>query len=94
MESAARPEYVLPASGVEAGNHIGLPSGRRRGTSETYLRPLYDVAVGGCPCEEGPPLLQEGARHESRSSRIHWRPRTLTHTLVVIDEAQPDSKHT
>jgi phosphate starvation-inducible protein PhoH and related proteins len=77
---------VLSRPAVEAGERLGFLPGDMREKVDPYLRPLYDALYDVLPAERVERGLESG--EIEIAPLAFMRGRTLTHSFVILDEAQ------
>ena len=77
---------VLSRPAVEAGERLGFLPGDLREKVDPYLRPLYDALHDMMPADQ---VMRRMASGEIEIAPLAFmRGRTLTHSFVILDEAQ------
>jgi len=77
---------VLSRPAVEAGERLGFLPGDLREKVDPYLRPLYDALHDMMPADQ---VMRRLASGEIEIAPLAFmRGRTLTHSFVILDEAQ------
>jgi phosphate starvation-inducible protein PhoH and related proteins len=77
---------VLSRPAVEAGERLGFLPGDLREKVDPYLRPLYDALHDMMPADQ---VVRRMASGEIEIAPLAFmRGRTLTHSFVILDEAQ------
>ena len=77
---------ILSRPAVEAGERLGFLPGDMREKIDPYLRPLYDALYDMLPPEKVEHGLESGMIEIAPLAFM--RGRTLSHALVILDEAQ------
>ncbi len=77
---------ILSRPAVEAGERLGFLPGDMREKIDPYLRPLYDALYDMLPPEKVELGLESGTIEIAPLAFM--RGRTLSHALVILDEAQ------
>ena len=77
---------ILSRPAVEAGERLGFLPGDMRDKVDPYLRPLYDALYDVLPPEKVERGLETG--EIEIAPLAFMRGRTLTHSFVILDEAQ------
>ena len=77
---------ILSRPAVEAGERLGFLPGDMREKIDPYLRPLYDALYDMLPPEKVELGLETGTIEIAPLAFM--RGRTLSHALVILDEAQ------
>lgn len=79
-------KIILTRPAVEAGENLGFLPGDLKEKIDPYLRPLYDALYEMLPSDEVAKKLE---RQEIEIAPLaYMRGRTLTHSFVILDEAQ------
>ena len=79
-------KIILTRPAVEAGENLGFLPGDLKEKIDPYLRPLYDALYEMLPSDEVSKKLE---RQEIEIAPLaYMRGRTLTHSFVILDEAQ------
>ena len=79
-------KIILTRPAVEAGENLGFLPGDLKEKIDPYLRPLYDALYEMLPSDEVEKKLE---RQEIEIAPLaYMRGRTLTHSFVILDEAQ------
>ena len=89
MTRGAVDRIVLSRPAVEAGERLGVLPGDMREKVDPYLRPLYDALHDMLPAELVAHKLETGDIEVAPLAFM--RGRTLTHSFVILDEAQNTS---
>src|SRR5471032_1542224 len=77
---------ILSRPAVEAGERLGFLPGDLREKVDPYLRPLYDALHDMMPADQ---VMRRMASGEIEIAPLAFmRGRTLTHSFVILDEAQ------
>jgi phosphate starvation-inducible PhoH-like protein len=86
LERGQIDRLILSRPAVEAGERLGFLPGDMREKVDPYLRPLYDALYDMMPAERVERGLQSGTIEIAPLAFM--RGRTLTHAVVILDEAQ------
>ena len=86
LESGKCDRLILSRPAVEAGERLGFLPGDMREKVDPYLRPLYDALYDVLPPERVERGLAAGIIEIAPLAFM--RGRTLSHAIVILDEAQ------
>jgi phosphate starvation-inducible PhoH-like protein len=86
LERGEVERIILSRPAVEAGERLGFLPGDMREKVDPYLRPLYDALYDVLPPERVERGLETGVIEIAPLAFM--RGRTLSHALVILDEAQ------
>ncbi len=89
LERGAVDRLILSRPAVEAGERLGFLPGDMREKVDPYLRPLYDALYEMMPADKVERGLQSGVIEVAPLAFM--RGRTLSHAVVILDEAQNTS---
>ncbi len=89
LERGAVDRLILSRPAVEAGERLGFLPGDMRDKVDPYLRPLYDALYDMMPAERIERGLASGVIEVAPLAFM--RGRTLSHAVVILDEAQNTS---
>ena len=79
-------KIILTRPAVEAGENLGFLPGDLKEKIDPYLRPLYDALYDLLPADVVEHKLQ--ANEIEVAPLAYMRGRTLTHAMIIVDEAQ------
>lgn len=79
-------KIILTRPAVEAGENLGFLPGDLKEKIDPYLRPLYDALYDMLPSDQVDKKLENG--EIEIAPLAYMRGRTLTHSVVILDEAQ------
>lgn len=79
-------KIILTRPAVEAGENLGFLPGNLKEKIDPYLRPLYDALYDMLPAEIVEKKLEAGEIEVAPLA--YMRGRTLSHAVVILDEAQ------
>lgn len=79
-------KIILTRPAVEAGENLGFLPGDLKDKIDPYLRPLYDALYDMLPREIVDKKMETGEIEVAPLA--YMRGRTLTHAVVILDEAQ------
>lgn len=86
LESGRCDRLILSRPAVEAGERLGFLPGDMREKVDPYLRPLYDALYDVLPAERVERGIAAGIIEIAPLAFM--RGRTLSHAIVILDEAQ------
>lgn len=86
LERGLADRLILSRPAVEAGERLGFLPGDMRDKVDPYLRPLYDALYDVLPTERVERGLDNGVIEIAPLAFM--RGRTLSHAIVILDEAQ------
>jgi phosphate starvation-inducible PhoH-like protein len=86
LERGEIDRIILSRPAVEAGERLGFLPGDMREKVDPYLRPLYDALYDVLPPEKVERDLEAGVIEIAPLAFM--RGRTLSHAMVILDEAQ------
>jgi len=86
LESGGCDRLILSRPAVEAGERLGFLPGDMREKVDPYLRPLYDALYDVLPAERVERGIAAGIIEIAPLAFM--RGRTLSHAIVILDEAQ------
>lgn len=82
---------ILSRPAVEAGENLGFLPGDLKEKLDPYLQPLYDALMDMIPFRKLEKMLEE--QSIQIAPLAFMRGRTLSHSFVILDEAQNASKN-
>ena len=86
LERGLADRLILSRPAVEAGERLGFLPGDMRDKVDPYLRPLYDALYDVLPADRVERGLDNGVIEIAPLAFM--RGRTLSHAIVILDEAQ------
>ena len=86
MEANKVDKIILTRPAVEAGENLGFLPGDLKEKIDPYLRPLYDALYDMLPRDIVDKKIENG--EIEIAPLAYMRGRTLTHAVVILDEAQ------